>query len=115
MDVWAWEDLLDVPQFELDTDAPLGAEPAFESVRSLQIRSGSVEVWGDTCRRGGGGGRLGDGVKTAPGLGREEGITVPTPPEPRTRDAFVAGVGGLMDEEADEDGGLPEVLLLLLL
>lgn len=73
-------------------------------------------MWGDTCRRGGGGGRLGDGVKTAPGLGREEGITVPTPPGPRTRDALVAGVGGLIDEEdADEDGGLPELLLLLLL
>lgn len=70
-------------------------------------------MWGDPCRRGGGGGRLGDGVKTAPGLGREEGITVPTPPGPRTRDALVAGVGGLIDEDADEDGGLPEVLLLM--
>jgi len=43
-------------------------------------------------------------VKTAPGLGREEGLTVPTPPGPRTRDTLVAGVGGLIDEEeADED------------
>lgn len=66
--------------------------------------------------RGGGGGRLGDGVKTAPGLGREEGLTVPTPPGPRPRDTLVAGVGGLIDdEEDDEAGGLPEVLLLLLL
>lgn len=63
--------------------------------------------------RGGGGGRLGDGVKTALGLGREEGLTVPTPPGPRPRDTLVAGVGGLIDdEEADEAGGLPEVLLL---
>lgn len=53
-------------------------------------------------------------MKTAPGLGREEGLTVPTPPGPRTRDTLVAGVGGLIDEEvADEDGGLPEVLLLM--
>lgn len=52
-------------------------------------------------------------MKTAPGLGREEGRTVPTPPGPRPRDTLVAGVGGLIDdEEADEDGGLPEVLLL---
>lgn len=28
MDVWAWEDLLDVPELELDTDGPPGAEPA---------------------------------------------------------------------------------------
>ncbi len=71
-------------------------------------------MWGDTCRRGGGGGRLGDGVKPAPGLGREEGFTVPTPPRPRTRDALEAGVCGLIDEEeADEDGGLPELLLLM--
>lgn len=34
MDVWAWEDLLDVPELELDTDGPPGAEPAFESIRS---------------------------------------------------------------------------------
>lgn len=53
-------------------------------------------------------------MKTAPGLGREEGLTVPTPPGPRTRDTLEAGVGGLIDEEeADEDGGLPEVLLLM--
>lgn len=52
-------------------------------------------------------------MKTAPGLGREEGLTVPTPPGPRPRDTLVAGVGGLIDEEADEDGGLPEVLLLM--
>lgn len=53
-------------------------------------------------------------MKTAPGLGREEGLTVPTPPGPRARDTLVAGVGGLIDEEeADEDGGLPEVLLLM--
>lgn len=53
-------------------------------------------------------------MKTVPG--REEGRTVPTPPGPRPRDTLVAGVGGLIDdEEADEDGSLPEVLLLLLL
>lgn len=52
-------------------------------------------------------------MKTAPGLGREEGRTVLTPPGPRLRDKPVAGVGGLIDdEEADEDGSLPEVLLL---
>lgn len=52
-------------------------------------------------------------MKTAPGLGREDGRTVPTPPGPRLRDTLVAGVGGLIDdEEADEDGGLPEVLVL---
>lgn len=33
MDVWACEDLLDVPEFEFDTDGPPDAEAPFDSVR----------------------------------------------------------------------------------
>lgn len=76
--------------------------------------SWSVAERGDTCRRGGGGGRPGEGVKRALGLGREEGRSTPVPDGPRPADTLVDGVGGrINDEEADEDGGLVEVLLLL--
>lgn len=75
-----------------------------------------AEERGDTCKRGGGGGRPGGGVKSAPGLGRDEGRSTPDGPDgPRPAGTLVEGVGGRIDEEgADEDGVLTEVLFLIL-
>lgn len=52
-------------------------------------------------------------MKSAPGLGRDEGRSTPDGPDgPRPAGTLVEGVGGRIDEEgADEDGGLTEVLL----
>lgn len=73
-----------------------------------------AEERGDTCRRGGGGGRPGGGVKSAPGLGRDEGRSTPGGPDvPRPEGALVDGVGGLIVVDvADEDGILTEVFLI---
>lgn len=74
----------------------------------------NIPVGRGDCRRGGGGGRPGEGAKRAPGLGREDGRRTPAPDGPRTPDTLVEGVGGRIDdEEADEDGGLTEVLFLI--
>lgn len=74
-----------------------------------------AEERGDTCRRGGGGGRPGGGVKSAPGLGRDEGRSTPDGPDgPRPAGTLVEGVGGRIDEEVDEDGVLTEVLVLII-
>lgn len=48
-------------------------------------------------------------MKSAPGLGRDEG-----PDGPRPAGTLVEGVGGRIDEGVDEDGVLTEVLLLIL-
>lgn len=55
-------------------------------------------------------------MKSAPGLGRDEGRSTPDGPDgPRPAGTLVEGVGGRIDEEeVDEDGVLTEVLFLLI-
>lgn len=67
--------------------------------------------WAGPCSRGGGGGRPGEDVNSAPELARDGGRRGPEDAEP-----LVEGVGGRMvDEDATagaDEGGLTGVLLL---
>lgn len=79
----------------------------------VSVRRNVPAERGDACMRGGGGGRPGGGVKRALGLGRELGRNAPAPDGPWLPDTLVEGVGGLIDEDEDEDGGLTEVPFLI--
>lgn len=67
------------------------------------------------CRRGGGGGRPGEDVNSAPELVLDGGRRGPEDPEPLLKEE---GVGGRMEDDEDatdevDEGGLTGVLLLL--
>lgn len=122
---WFWFVLLEGPPVELVADGPPGVERpavAFSDPGTLRRPSRSAaDVRDGPCSRGGGGGRPGDEVKSAPALAREGGLRGSTEPEPLTygRDTLVEGVGGRMEDEAEamddaDDVGLTGVLLLLM-
>lgn len=122
---WFWEVLLEDPPVELEADGPPGVERpgvAFSDPGTLRRPSRSAADARDgPCSRGGGGGRPGDEVKSAPALAREGGLRGSEEPEPLTygRDTLVEGVGGRMEDEAEaiddaDDVGLTGVLLLLM-
>lgn len=122
---WFWDVLLEGLPVELEAAGPPGVERpavAFSEPGTLRRPSRSAaDVRDGPCSRGGGGGRPGDEVKSAPALAREGGLRGSEEPEPLTygRDTLVEGVGGRMEDEAEamddaDDVGLTGVLLLLM-
>lgn len=120
---WFWDVLLEEAPVELGADGPPGVERpgvAFSDPGTLRRPSRSAADARDgPCNRGGGGGRPGDEVKSAPALAREGGLRGSKEPEPLTygRDTLVEGVGGRMEDEAEamddaDDVGLTAVLLM---
>lgn len=80
--------------------------------RALLFLAPGAAEWAGPCSRGGGGGRPGEDVNSAPELARDGGRRGPEEAEP-----LAEGVGGLMEEEEDptaeaDDGGFTGVLLL---